>query len=231
MLTRCGILLAASVCASPLAGGKDHSMPNHAAAWTLQRDRFLTFEEVKRVLDAAMERDSETYLFLAIAANTGLRLSEVLHLKAEDYVSGKLRVTRRKKRPLHAEWIDVGESVESLLECVVAGTPKGWIFPGENKPCILTRRSGDVERLCNGGHRSKRFFQHWWVKLLRELGLTVYGRGIHQLRHAAITEFYTVTKDLRAAQVFAGHASSTITERYAHVVDLKEKLALMRPMI
>jgi integrase/recombinase XerC len=206
-------------------------MVTHAAAWTLQRDRFLTFEEVKRVLDAAMERDSETYLFLAIAANTGLRLSEVLHLKVEDYQAGKLRVTRRKKRPLHTEWIDVSENVESLLEVVKAGTPAGWIFPGDNKPCILKRNSGEVERLCDGGHRSKRFFQHWWVKLLRELGLTVYGRGIHQLRHAAITEFYTVTKDLRAAQAFAGHSSVEMTSRYAHVVDMKGKLALMRPMV
>ena len=40
-----------------------------------------------------------------------------------------------------------------------------------------------------------------------------------------------LTKDLRKAQVFAGHSSSTITERYAHIVDLGDTLAQMKVML
>jgi integrase/recombinase XerC len=36
----------------------------------------------------------------------------------------------------------------------------------------------------------------------------------HQLRHLAITEIYDRTGDLKAAQEFAGHASSTTTQIY-----------------
>jgi integrase len=54
-----------------------------------------------------------------------------------------------------------------------------------------------------------------------------YGRGIHSLRHTAITNIYALTKDLRKAQVFAGHSSSAITERYAHIVDMAETLSAM----
>jgi integrase len=57
------------------------------------------------------------------------------------------------------------------------------------------------------------------------------GRGIHQTRHYFATEMYAATKDLRATQVALAHSSSTMTEKYAHVVDQREKVNLVKPLL
>ena len=88
-----------------------------------------------------------------------------------------------------------------------------------------------VDQLCGGGHISKREVQRRWTAYLDELALYQKGRGIHSLRHYAVTEFYRVHRDIRAAQVFAGHSSSVITETYAHVVDMEEKVNAIKPML
>ena len=57
------------------------------------------------------------------------------------------------------------------------------------------------------------------------------GRGIHQCRHYFATEMYSATRDIRATQVALAHSSVSMTERYAHVVDLKEKINLVKPTL
>lgn len=74
---------------------------------------------------------------------------------------------------------------------------------------------------------AKRVIQHRWTMLLNSLDLQMKGRGIHSLRHTAITAFYAKHRDLRAAQTFAGHASSATTERYSRVLDMREKVHAM----
>lgn len=43
------------------------------------------------------------------------------------------------------------------------------------------------------------------------------------MRHYDLTRFYAATKDLRATQLRAGHASPITTTIYADVVDMQEK--------
>lgn len=84
---------------------------------------------------------------------------------------------------------------------------------------------------CPGGHICRREIQSRWRGYLETLGLYVPGRGIHSLRHYAVTEFYTRHRDLRATQEFVKHSSSAITENYAHVVDMKEKINDVEPTL
>ncbi len=195
-------------------------------AWTLPREKVLTRKEVKRVLDRALETEARDYVFFATAANTGLRLCEVVHLRADDLQNGQLRVTRRKKRVLRPEIIDLVPGVWDLLS-EWAQMFDEWLFPGLAGPCIIKRRNGTTEHACEGGHISRRVLQRRWELLLADVGLRMRGRGIHMLRHYGITEFYAKHRDLRAAQIYAGHSSSMMTERYAHVVDLGEKIKAM----
>jgi len=200
-------------------------------SWSLPRAKTLTPNECGRILAKASDTDPRLYVFLAIAANTGLRLCEVLHLQAEDVVDGQLRIVRRKKKKLRAEMIDVTPALMGILHDWSQMHSDGWLFPGKVKPCFIRRSKGAVEQVCNGGHLAKRVIQQGWEDLLISLGLSMEGRGIHSLRHFAITAFYAKHRDLRAAQMFAGHSSSSMTEKYARVLDMREKVHAMSTVL
>lgn len=195
--------------------------------WALPQEKIITPDQVRLILQAARERSQRDYLFFAIAANTGLRLCEVMHLTKDDVLADKLIIVRRKKRVLQPTTIDVVAPVLSLIKSWAETVEEGYLFPGGSGPCLIKRRSGQVEQVCVGGHASLRAIQRRWDRVLESVGLRVRGRGIHSTRHYAITQFYKMYRDLRATQLFAAHSSSAMTERYAHCVDMQEKIAGM----
>jgi integrase len=205
--------------------------------WTLLDSKIVTPAEVSRILSRCKELgEFDPYWLLLydwymIAVNTGLRVSEVAHIEKGDVLPQRLMVIRRKKRHLHPAPIDVMPAVHAILKARADAVEEGFIFPGKQAPCFIQHQSKKKgpweEQVCIGGHASLRNVQRRWRLLVEDLGLYQYGRGIHSLRHTAITSIYQVTKDLRKAQVFAGHSSSAITERYAHCVDMAESLAKM----
>jgi integrase len=156
----------------------------------------------------------------------------VLHLRKSDLVDGRIRITRRKKKTLRSEWIDVTPALWDIL-CEWGQMFEGeeFLFPGRAAPCRVSHADGRVEQVCGGGHRSRRNVQQHWTLAVKSAGLSMAGRGIHSLRHFGVTEFYSTTRDLRAAQMFAGHSSSQVTERYAHVVDMREKVHSMAALV
>lgn len=200
-------------------------------AWSLPAEKILTPDEVRQILQAAKRRSARDYTFLVVAANTGLRVSEVAHLMTDDVVGEQLIVVRRKKRVLGPSRIDVAPDAMKILREWLADKPQGYVFPGRCAPCWIDRKSGEREQVCIGGHAALRHVQRAWELYLVECGLRVYGRGIHSLRHYAITQFYAKYRDLRAAQLFAAHASSAMTERYAAVLDMREKVNAMEATV
>jgi integrase len=209
----------------------DNGLSDLSRAWNLRQEKIPTRDEAGKVLDLAKHQNMEMYLLFAIGANTGLRICEMVHLKTTDYQNKKLIITRRKKRVLAPESIDVMPALGEMLAAVKANIPEGWIFTGRAKPCILKRSKGKEEVLCQGGHMSIRHAQMEWKLFTAEAGIRMRGRGIHSLRHYAVTEFYKKHRDIRATQIFAGHSSSAITEVYAHVVDMAEKINAMEPTV
>jgi len=217
--------------------------------WTLGDAKLLRPEEANMVLalarhraahaeassqEAAMAaRDLDWYI---IAVNGGFRLSEVGHIEKDDVLPNRLLLARRKKRRLRPEPVEVAPAVMEVLRRRASMVESGYIFPGRAKPCEIHRSRTDkqtkektewTEQVCVGGHASLRSIQRRWRLLIEHAGLYMRGRGIHTLRHTAISTIYTMTHDLRKAQVFAGHESSKTTEVYAKVLDMQETLAKM----
>lgn len=198
------------------------------SSWSLADNKIVTPDQVRQILAVAKKRSERNYVYFAVAASTGLRLAEIGHLMVEDILDrDRLVVTRRKKKVLHPEIIDVAAPIHALLRDWAKQYEIGYVFPGDCAPCFIRHLSKPTEQFCIGGHASLRDVQRGWSMALAECGLLAYGRGIHSLRHYAITAMYQATKDLRAAQQFAGHSSSQITERYAHVLDMKERISKM----
>jgi integrase len=208
---------------------------SQGTVWNLASEKILQREEMARILGIAKERSARTYTFLVTCANTALRLSEVGHIRADDVLPRcQLRVTRRKKKVLQATVIDISPHLAAILD-EWKQMFDGYLWPGNAAPCIIHRSKKGVrlpdEQVCNGGHISLRVIQRDWALFVAEAGLRMHGRGIHSTRHFGITEFYDKHRDLRAAQVFAGHSSSQMTEKYAAVREMKEKVNAMEAMV
>jgi integrase len=191
----------------------------NGSSWKLSGEKLLTREEVKRVLECVKFNDPRDYHFFALAANTGLRVSEMVPLRWTDFHpnSYELIVTRRKRKKLAPEPMALSITMTRLLE-------------GRMKKCG-PHRQGFIFSGFDHGHVSIREMQRHWKDYLVSLKLYRPGRGIHILRHYAGTEFYSKTRDLRATQVFLGHSSSVITETYAHVVDMRERIEKVEPTL
>lgn len=223
-------------------GQMEADVSRPTADWTLADSKIMAPEEFRAIL-AECKKLGEfdplwvtMYDAIAIGINTGLRISEVLHIAKEDVLPSRLMVIRRKKKVLHPEPVEVKPEVHVLLRSIADRVDMGWIFPGRQAPCFIKHfgKRGEelgTEQFCIGGHLSLRCVQRRWRVLLESMGLYKHGRGFHTTRHGAITAIYQKTKDIRKAQVFAGHSSSTITERYAHVTDMRETLAGMEAVL
>lgn len=253
-------------------------------SWSVPTEKTLNPEEMKRLMAVARKHGETYWLAIAIGANVGLRVSEVMHIKAEDLLpGGKLRVTRRKKRVLKPSVAKLPAEIVPVVEKRAKEIGKGWLFPGGAKPCQikwaprfleqncpeckkrvtdvkLVKKKGvriseyakhmvnehqwDTEQIekwiesvgvvtvdgvpgCDGKHLHIRTMQSRWRLICAEAGYAMHGRGFHQTRHYAITQFYKKTNNLRKAQEFAGHSSSAITEKYAHVADLDRDVDAM----
>lgn len=199
--------------------------------WKLRREKILTRPQVRSILELSKKTDDRDYLILVIAANTGFRISEILHLEESDVGVSTLRVTRRKKSRLVAEDAPISRGLAKIIRYYEESSPhkkarkpkSKFLFPGLAKPCVRGKK-----KFCAGGHVSKREVQRRWTAYLDALKLRARGRGIHTLRHYAGTEFYSTHKDLRATQVFMGHSSSGVTETYAHVVEMADKVGRVK---
>lgn len=204
-------------------------------SWRLRNEKLITRDEVTKILGLSKKRDEFDYALFATLANSGFRISEVLHLDVKSVEGDQLIVVRRKKAELTREPVDVAEGLLALLSKRAKELKKGWLWPGDSGPCHRDHQKKGVvtgtEQLCGGGHISKREVQRRFETYCRDAKCWRDGRGVHSLRHYAGTEFYKETRDLRATQVLLGHSSSVITETYAHVVDMKDKIRAVKPVL
>jgi integrase len=195
--------------------------------WRISSAKILTRDEVRSILAKTKASDERDYLVFATAANTGFRVSEVLHLQPSDVGEGIIIVRRRKKQELRPEEHPVSADLSRLLaKRVSAGGKERWVFPGEAGPCKVRGKP-----ICDGGHVSIRHIERLWTAYLKSLRLWKDGRGIHSLRHYAGTEFYSEHRDLVATRDFLGHSSATVTETYAHAVEMREKVDKIVPVL
>lgn len=197
--------------------------------WHLQTQLVPSREEMARVLDEARGTNPRDFVFFTLVSHSGLRVCEAAHVKASDLVNGNVMVTRRKKRVLQKTPMKVSKALWNLL-AEWGQSFDDWLFPGAAKPCVIHRRNGTNETACEGGHLHIRTLQMAWRMTISRAGLYMKGRGIHQTRHYFATELYKSTRDLRATQEALAHSSSMMTEKYAHVVDLQEKVNMVEPL-
>ena len=165
----------------------------------------LSVEEVERLLAGASNPKHRAAL--AVAYGTGLRASEVVHLKIADIDSKRMivRVVQGKgQRDRYAmlspslleilrDWWWHGHAQGKMLR-------GGWLFPGRNPVNPLSTR-----QLNHACHRAAAAAQ-----LDKRISM-------HTLRHSFATHLLENKVDIRVIQVLLGHRKLNTTARYSRV--------------
>ena len=181
----------------------------------------LTPDEQRALLKQPNRRyptGERNYLMLRLMLDTGLRLSEAIHLRWRDIDlnTGKLMVRQGKGAKDRTLWI--GDDDLKLL--------RKW----------RTRQAKDVKgepvhvfTTLDGKPVSPRYVQQAVKRYAAKAGIT---KNIHPhtLRHTFATDLYRQTKDIRLTQKALGHANIATTTIYTHIVDddLEEALKSFR---
>lgn len=176
----------------------------------------LTPDEQSALLEGTGQRRGafRDHMLFALALGTGLREHELVALDVGDVDDSDggirrrvvLRVFKRAaKRPAPQEVI-LSETLRMKLGKFLGWKARHGEAVDATAPLFVSRRKGRLST-----RQVRTLFARWQERLGFERRYP-----FHATRHAAITNLYRGTKDLRLAQRFARHRSIVSTMRYSH---------------
>jgi integrase/recombinase XerD len=187
--------------------------------WTLTPDRYLSKEEVGKLLRRAEEllaigtsknrkQAVRDWLIIRLSLFSGLRASEICDLKITDchigYARSELLVRRGKGGKVRV--VRIGPELKKDLR---------WYLRWKNQVGEL---HADASLL-----RTKRSERLNRSALWRRWNRYCPQHRLHDARHTAATLLYEASQDLRLVQKQLGHSRPSITAVYADVCDQKAR--------
>ncbi len=180
----------------------------------LNLPHFLSFDEVNMLL-AAPQSSTPAGLrdkaMLELLYATGMRVSELVHLRWEDF-EPNLGVVRCLGKGSKERLIPVGKPALAAVEAYVR----------EGRPKLAKKEGVPFLFLNNRGTRLSRV--GFW-KILHRCGRQAHvtiGLTPHVIRHSFATHLLERGADLRSVQLMLGHSDISTTQKYTHV--LKERI-------
>ncbi|MGX9669901.1 tyrosine-type recombinase/integrase [Mycobacterium sp. HM-7] len=146
---------------------------------------------------AIMRADDRGRLMMRLAAEAGLRRSEVAKVHRRDLLAGPCLLVHGKGAKDRV--IPISDDLARLIE-----SADGWLFVG--------RSGGHIEPKSVGNIVSDLLPPGW---------------SMHTLRHRFATRAYRATRDIRAVQMLLGHASIATTQRYLATSDEEMRVAML----
>jgi site-specific recombinase XerD len=181
--------------------GQAFQIPLAAAPQRLPQ--ILSREELARLFDACTHDKARSFLQLAYAS--GLRLSELCHLRAADIDSQADRMCIRVQQGKGAKdrYVPLTADVLALLRqrWLASPAPRHWLFAAAHDPTLALPPS------CP---------QRWYHGARASAGITKSG-GIHTLRHCYATHLLEAGVDLHTLSQWLGHRYVSTTTRYLHL--------------
>jgi integrase/recombinase XerD len=162
----------------------------------------LSREEIARLFAVTTRPAARTFLMLAYA--TGLRLSELRHLRVCDIDSHTDRMCIRVVQGKGGKdrYVPLEQDALELLRAWWRSThPRLWLFPGQ----------GEGLQPINDATAQK-----WYQAARARAGITKRG-GIHTLRHCYATHLLEAGADLYSLSQWLGHRHVSTTSRYLHL--------------
>ena len=159
--------------------------------------------ELARLFASACHDKART--FLQVAYGTGLRLSELCHLRCEHIDSHADRMCIRVEQGKGAKdrYVPLADDVLQVLRA-------HWRRARPSGPWLFGALSDAAQPInpCNA--------QRWYGGARAAAGITKQG-GIHSLRHAYATHLLEAGYDLYSLQQWLGHRYISTTMRYLHL--------------
>ncbi|MEK6727615.1 MAG: tyrosine recombinase XerC [Candidatus Omnitrophota bacterium] len=167
---------------------------------------FLTEEEVSRLIESAGaknekgERGLRDRAILETFYSTGLRISEVVSISAQDidFISGTIKVLGKGKKE---RLVPIGDTAIKSIRSYLAERKK------QNAALFLNK---------NGSRISARGVRNIVGKYIHLAGMR-HGISPHTLRHSFATHLLNRGADLRTVQELLGHANLSTTQIYTHI--------------
>jgi integrase/recombinase XerD len=161
----------------------------------------LSREEIARLFAATTRPGPRTFLMLAYA--TGLRLSELLHLRVADIDSHADRMCIRVVQGKGGKdrYVPLEPGALDVLRAWWHSThPRSWLFPSRDGSQPINEATA----------------QKWYQAARAAAGITKRG-GIHTLRHCYATHLLEGGADLYSLSQWLGHRHVSTTARYLHI--------------
>jgi site-specific recombinase XerD len=167
--------------------------------------------EVKAILDA--EKNEKHRLLLMIVYSSGLRVSEVVHLKRQDVdLARKLIIVKSGKGRKDRYTILADTVITALKKYYLHNNISTWLFPGADPDNHLSIRS--AQYICDNSIKK--------VQIVKNA-------SIHSLRHTFATHLLEGGTDIRYIKELLGHSSLRTTERYTHIAR-RDTLKIISPI-
>lgn len=163
----------------------------------------LSREELARLF--AVTHATKARTFLQLAYGSGLRLSELCHLRVADIDSAPDRLCLHVVQGKGGKdrYVPMTPDVLALLRAWWRSAhPQDWLFSAAHHP----HHAMDP---CSA--------QRWYRAAITQAGITKTG-GIHTLRHCYATHLLEAGVDLHSLQHWLGHGFLSTTQRYLHLV-------------
>jgi len=165
-------------------------------------------EEIEALLaapDTTTEAGLRDAAMLELLYATGLRVSELIHVKVADLVldAGFLRTVGKGSKERIVPFGDTAR--DSILRYIERGRPK--FDKHSDASLFLTNRGRAMSR------------QSFWMKIVkyaRKAGIATH-LSPHTLRHSFATHLLENGADLRSVQLMLGHADISTTQIYTHI--------------
>lgn len=159
----------------------------------------LSQQEVLRLLEAVDNVKHKAIMLLIYSA--GLRVGEVVRLKAEDIDSERNLIHIRQGKGRKDRYTLLSSmALDALNLYIELYGPYKWLFPGAEPGRHITERS--VQKVFDGAKER--------AGIRKDV-------SVHTLRHSFATHLLEAGTDLRYIQELLGHQSSKTTEIYTHV--------------
>ena len=156
--------------------------------------RYVTPEEIRTALEKAAGKGEKTYLIINILAYSGVRVSELINIRARDIgKDNTLYVAQGKGNKPRT--VDIPVALTHLLQL--------YIKNNKTKP----------RELLVPYHRSS----------IYRMTMKLAGKNPHAFRHAFAITLAQKTKNLRYVQTQLGHASLSTTEKYLRFMSFDEE--------
>jgi site-specific recombinase XerD len=159
----------------------------------------LSQEEVSRFFEHLPNLKHRALIITAYA--TGMRVSEVVSLRAADIDSDRMMIRVEQGKGRKDRYVMLSPNLLELLRAYwKVARPADWLFPGQRPGTHLTAKR--VLQVC--------------IKAGAAAGLTKRAT-VRALRHSFATHLLEAGANIRVIQVLLGHRSLRTTARYTHV--------------